>query len=87
MLASAAASEIPPPPITIDSPFNLPAGVHDALKKMYLKRLVFGISADAEGSKLLEVSIWSPDVADNDSWIAPELGVGCVRLCQLEEHA
>ena len=31
------------------------AGVHDAIKRMYLKRLYFGISGNAEGTQLLEV--------------------------------
>ena len=32
------------------------SGVHDAIKRMYLKRLYFGIAGNAEGTKLLEVS-------------------------------
>ena len=32
------------------------AGVHDAIKKMYLQRLYFGISSNAEGTRLIEAS-------------------------------
>lgn len=32
-------------------------GVHDAIKQMFLKRLYFGIAANAEGTKLLEASL------------------------------